>query len=197
MNVHFGNSAQPLSPMYNLDLLFEIPCYQVIRLGPETIPALQGLLERCADYSYILTGEKPSATAAENLLSDTPPGRTAADKAVIGIFYEEEKLVGVLDAIHAYPAEGCWWLGLLLLDPTRRNKGLGRQVYQAFEQWVCQLGAKQIYLGVLEENERAYRFWQSMGFEIVERQAPRRIGKKEQIVITMVHYLSRVKNDRN
>ncbi len=176
--------------MNNFVHLFEIPGYQVRILAPETIPALQGLLEHCADYSHILTGEKPSSTAAENLLSGTPPGRTAADKAVIGIFNEDESMVGVLDAIHSYPGEDCWWVGLLLLDPIIRNKGLGRQFYQAFEQWVGQLGAKNIYLGVVEENERAFRFWQSMGFEIVERQPPRRIGKKEQIVITMVHYLS-------
>jgi ribosomal protein S18 acetylase RimI-like enzyme len=46
-------------------------------------------------------------------------------------------------------------------------------------------------LGVIEENEKAYRFWQSMGFEVVEKQPAHQIGLKEQVVITMVRDLSK------
>jgi GNAT superfamily N-acetyltransferase len=173
---------------------FEIPGYQVSLLGPETLPALQGLLERCADYSLLVTGEKPGATAAQSMLADCPPGRASEDKAIIGIFDAEDNLLGALDAIRDYPGEDCWWVGLLLIEPLQRNQGLGRRFYQAFEQWVSQLGAKGICLGVVEENEKAYQFWLSLGFEMFEKQPPRNFGKKEHIVITMVHYLSQVKN---
>jgi GNAT superfamily N-acetyltransferase len=177
-----------------LDPPFEIPGYQVRLLGPDDITALQALLERCADYSQLVIGESPRPEAAQSLLTDCPPGRTSADKAVIGIYNAEQSLVGVLDAIGEYPSEGCWWVGLLLLEPLERHQGLGRRFYQAFEHWVSQLGAENILLGVIEENENASRFWQGLGFEVIEKQPPRRVGDKEHIIITMVHYLSQVKN---
>ena len=175
--------------------LFEIPGYQVRLLGNETLPALQGLLERCGDYIQLVTGSLPSSKAAENTLADCPPGRSCEDKAVIGVYNDEGSLVGVLDVVRDYPTDDCWWVGLLLVEPTLRSRGLGRRIFQAFEQWVGQLGAKYILLGVVEDNERAFQFWQSLGFEVVEKQLPSQFGEKEHIVITMIHYLSRVKND--
>ncbi len=177
--------------MSNLYPPIELPGYKFSLLGTETIPALQGLLDRCADYSLLVKGEQPGSTAAESMLADCPPGRMSEDKVVIGISDPQDVLVGVLDAVCGYPAEDCWWLGLLLLDPSQRNQGLGRRIYRSFEQWVGQQGANNILLGVLEENEKAFRFWRSLGFEVVEKQSPRIFGTKEQVIITMVRYLVR------
>jgi RimJ/RimL family protein N-acetyltransferase len=177
--------------MSKISHLFEVPGYKIILLRREIIPALQGFLELCADYNQLVSGEPPSSSAAQNLLTECPPGRSSDDKVVIGISTADGCLVGVLDAMRDYPQEACWWVGLFLLDPSRRNQGLGRQIYQSFERWVGQHGVKYILLGVIEENEKAYRFWQSMGFEVVEKQPAHQIGLKEQIVITMVRDLSK------
>jgi GNAT superfamily N-acetyltransferase len=172
--------------MININPIFGLPGYRVSLLGPETIPALQGLLERCTDYSLLVKGEPPDSNAAESMLADCPPGKTQEDKVVIGITDGQECLVGVLDAICGYPAVDCWWLGLLLLDPSYRNQGLGQRIYRSFEQWVGQRGAKNILLGVLEENVKAFRFWRSLGFEVVEKQTPRLFGHSTHTVIVMV-----------
>jgi GNAT superfamily N-acetyltransferase len=175
--------------MNNFTPLFEIPGYQGRLLGPETIPALQGLLERCADYYHLLNSGDPDETAAQSLLEDCPSGRKSADKTVIGIVSAEQRLVGVLDAIREYPSDGCWWVGLLLLEPLERNRGVGQRFYQAFEQWISQFGAKHIYIGVVEENMNALRFWQSVGYEAMEKQLPKQFGDKEHVVITMVRHM--------
>lgn len=169
---------------------FDIPGYHVRLIGTETIPKLQGLLEKCADYNLLVSGNPPSATAAQSLLTECPPGRSIEDKVVIGISTTDARLVGVLDAIRGYPRAECWWVGLLLIDPSYRNKGLGRLIYQSFEQWAGQLGGKYILISVIEENEGAYRFWQSLGFEVVEKQPPRQLGNKNQVVITMMRCLT-------
>jgi GNAT superfamily N-acetyltransferase len=168
---------------------FDIPGYDIGLLGTETIPKLQGLLERCADYHLLVSGEPPGSLAAESLLTECPPGYSGEDKVIIGIYTTDANLVGMLDAIRGYPQAECWWVGLLLIDPLFRNKGLGRLIYQSFEQWAGQLGAKTILIGVIEENERACRFWKQMGFEILEKQPPRQFGLNNQVVITMVRYL--------
>ncbi len=188
-------SDNTIEKMNKLTHLFELSGYQFRQLGYDTLPALQGLLERCGDYIQLVTGALPSSKAAENMLADCPPGKSGEDKVVIGVYNMDERLVAVLDAVCDYPAEGCWWVGLLLVEPTLRSQGLGRRLFHAFEQWVGQLGAKNILLGVLEDNDRAYQFWQSLGFTVVEKQPPSQFGEKEHTVITLIHDLSQMKND--
>ena len=45
--------------------------------------------------------------------------------------------------------------------------------------------ATSIMLGVVEENQSAYRFWQGLGFELVRQTEPRSFGKKTQVVYVM------------
>ena len=151
---------------------------------------LQALLEKCADYSQLLTGAPPPPSSAASLLVDCPEGKTPGDKLVIGLFTEPQDLIGVLDAIRDYPAPDDWWLGLLLLDPAQRGQGLGQRVYQSFERWAGQREARCIYLGVIEQNQGAYRFWRKAGFEPLHSQPARHFGQVEQVVITMAHVLT-------
>jgi GNAT superfamily N-acetyltransferase len=170
--------------------LFPLPGYRTRLIKVADQVELQSLLERCADYSLLVTGSSPKPSAAVSLLADCPLGKTLIDKSVIGIFDEEQVLIGVLDVIRDYPTQDDWWLGLLLLDPSQRKKGLGKRIYQAFEHWVGQQGARRIYLGVVEENQKAYRFWQRMGFEIVETQPSRQFSNLSHVVVVMIRNLS-------
>ncbi len=151
--------------------------------------ALQGLLERCRDYFELVTGAAPDHSAAGHLLASLPPGKAPDDKLVIGLWRDSENLVGVLDAVRNYPKPGEWFVGLLLLDPAQRGQGLGRQVYQGFEAWAAGLGARRIGLGVVEQNEGAFRFWQRLGFAVVEMRSPTHIGQRESRIIVMTRPL--------
>ncbi len=175
---------------FDPDTLFPLLGWRVKLLQPEDTATLQTLLERCADYSRLVTGSPPGPAAAASLLTDCPPGKTVSDKCAIGIFTERQELTGVLDAVRGYPTPVDWWLGLLLLDPAVRGQGLGQRLYQAFEGWAAQQGARCIYLGVVEDNQAAYRFWRKTGFQEVERQPARQFGVAQHVVITMARRLA-------
>jgi GNAT superfamily N-acetyltransferase len=148
------------------------------------LPALQALLERCADYIELVSGSPPSSNEAEMLVASLPPGKTLDDKYLLGFFDQAGELAGILDTVKDYPGENTWWLGLQLLAPVNRGMGLGSQLYQAYENWVLAQGAKQIQLGVLEANPKAYAFWERLGFELVERR-PSRDGALQHQVLVM------------
>ncbi len=141
------------------------------------LPALQDLLERCADFSLLVEGEPPSAHAAQDMLADLPPGKSLADKFLFGI-YLENALAGVLDAVRGYPQEGVWWIGLLLLDPAQRGRGAGEEALNTFAAFASQQGARALMLGVVEENGRGLQFWQRMGFKLVETRPPAFSGER-------------------
>ena len=60
--------------------------------------------------------------------------------------------------------------GLLMLDPSARGHGLGARVCRTTFDWIAQEGARAVWIGVQEKNERAHNFWSRLGFVDVERQ---------------------------
>ncbi|MFL5542497.1 MAG: GNAT family N-acetyltransferase [Longimicrobiaceae bacterium] len=140
------------------------------RLTLSDAPALQRLCECCSDY-YLLEEAAPARPdTAERLLTALPPGKTHADKHVIGIHAPGGELVGVLDLIRDFPGERDWWIGFLLLDPAARAAGLGSRTVDEVARAVAAAGGTTIHLGVLEHNAAAERFWRRHGFAELRRQ---------------------------
>jgi ribosomal protein S18 acetylase RimI-like enzyme len=163
--------------------------YAVARLGPADVPALQRLYERCSDYHEIEEGIPTRPGAAEHLLTELPPGKDAADKFSLGIRGADGELVGVVDLIRGYPEAHQWWVGLLMLDPEVRASGVGSRLYRAVARAVAADGGSAIYLGVLEQNAPAERFWRRHGFEELRREPYTAASGHRSRVIVMRHPL--------
>jgi GNAT superfamily N-acetyltransferase len=146
---------------------------------------IQALFEKCKDYAWIVDGEKPSPEAAREVLESLPPGKSIADKFLCGVMDEAGELSALLEGVRGYPDEKTWWIGLLLLSPEARGKGLGRELFERLAGKARDASAAAIMLGVVEDNENALRFWQRIGFEEVRWTAPQQFGKKRQRVIVM------------
>ena len=156
--------------------------YTIRTLQPADAELLQALYDQCADFTLLDEGEPVSATAAQDDLRAVPPGKSLEDKRVFGIFDPQGEAVGVLDALQDYPEAAVWWVGLLMLAPSERGKGLGREAVLAFSEYACLRGAQAIMLGVVEENQPALQFWQKIGFSPLRKTEPRPFGKKMQAV---------------
>jgi GNAT superfamily N-acetyltransferase len=154
---------------YARNILFDLGGVIVSEIGLDYLDEVQALLERCADYASQTTGKYIEPEDSVELLTDIPAEKDIHDKYVLGIFYQHEGLIGVLDTVKDYPEPGEWFIGLLLLDPHERNRGIGEQTLHAFESWARAEGAKAIQLGVIDENQGAYRFWSRCGYEPVEK----------------------------
>jgi len=158
--------------------MFPISGIRTVRFGAEHAPALQGLLERCRAFHELAHGAPLGPGAAEHLLQNLPEGKTAEDKLVIGLFEEGvEAPAGVLDLIRDCPERGEWFIGLLLLDPSRRSAGMGARVHAALEQWVQSQGATGLRLVVQRQNPGATRFWRRQGYEVIAAVAQHTTGQ--------------------
>jgi GNAT superfamily N-acetyltransferase len=136
-------------------------------LGEAEQPALQRLLERCADFEILMRGSPPAAEAAQELLEACPAGHPIEKKLVFGLERDDE-LVGALDVLRDYPQPNDWYLGLLLLEPQARSGGLGERVVANLRSWIAAQGGRAIHLAVQDVNEDGARFWLRMGFQPVD-----------------------------
>ena len=161
------------------ETLFYIPGCSAVRMTEDDEPSVQLLLEECSDFNLLVTGLPVARTDAKELFTDLPPGKDMVDKTIIG-FYKGQNLVGIMDNIRGYPEPGTWFIGLMLLVPDERGKGMGRNLISGYEQWAGLQGAQAIRLGVVAENCDGYRFWERSGYQMVEKRPARRFGNKEQ-----------------
>jgi ribosomal protein S18 acetylase RimI-like enzyme len=148
-----------------MDSLILANGWVVRRLYEDDRAAAAALCEKCGDYFYMLHSSGPSGQDIEEIFNELPPGKTTDDKFVLGIFDSANEMSGIVDIIRDYPSRGEWTLGLLLIAPDARRKGLGAAVHQALADQTARLGAKVLRLGVLEENKSAVDFWTRLGYK--------------------------------
>lgn len=145
---------------------------------------VQSLCERCSDFSKLMEGEPPGKDAGKDILFDLPPGKELKDKYVLGIYKEEDLLIGVIEMVKNFKTLGEWTIGLFMMDPSERGKGLGRKVHEIIRNWVFEKGGRKLRIGVIEENDKGHIFWCKMGYVEVDR-VKRKYGNKEHSVIVM------------
>ena len=134
-------------------------------LGEEHLPSIQAVFEACEDYFILTTGGSATPAAAHSLYIQLPEGKSYEDKHIFGICdVETSELIGVIDAILSYPELGTLMLGLFLIVPEYRRRGIGKKAYALLEQWSRDQGVSAIRLGVHEAAEDAARFWEQVGF---------------------------------
>jgi RimJ/RimL family protein N-acetyltransferase len=164
--------------------------HSVERLTSADAPDLQDLFERCSDFHELSEGVPTGPTAGADELVAHPREKELADKHPFGIRGAGGALIGYVDLMRDYPAEGQWWIGLLMLDPAVRAQGLGTRVHRALTEWVRDRGGTVIQIGVLEQNPGAQRFWQRQGYREIGRQPYVADTGKESRLIVMRRDLS-------
>ncbi len=138
--------------------------YNTRLLKPPDIPDVQSLFTRTADYFEMATGVSPADDEAKRAFIAGPPTKSVDDKRIIGVFDSADTLVGMLDALVNFPADGEWTMGMLLIDPEHRGVGLGKLVLAEYESWAAQCGARKFHTAVVSHHDPGIRFLERSGY---------------------------------
>ena len=145
---------------------------------------VQALCEQSPDYFEIVKNEEPGKDAGHEILTDLPVGKNISDKRVFGCFAAEGDLVAVADIIRDWKDKEEWMIGLLLILPGERNKGLGTSFHDFIKEYARANGAKKLRIAVVERNINAIIFWQKLGYQEVDR-VKKKFGSNDGVVIIM------------
>ncbi len=173
------------------NFLLERSGYSAKRLLPKDAGILQRLYEQCTAFFLLTYGLPPSPTAALEEFDDLPNGKTAEDVYLFGLFDAENVLAGMICAVQHYPDERTWWVGLMMLAPEQRGRGLGADFYQAFERWVSAQEISQISLSAIGANKSGLQFWKQMGFEVIREIRSRQFKAKTHSVYVLSRAISK------
>ncbi|MBV9774158.1 MAG: GNAT family N-acetyltransferase [Gemmatimonadetes bacterium] len=132
-------------------------------LGPEDAPGLQRVFAASGDYFLPLTGRpEPDPDAAERELRGGAgtPGR---DVALVTL-RESGEPVGALGWWRGNPGPDQALLGMLLVVPEQRGRGIAREALDALEGWLAGGGIRSLRTSVGLRDYRSQEVLAALGF---------------------------------
>ena len=157
------------------------------RLGYANIPQIQRLFERCSDFFELVEDAPPRPDEGANELNSIAPGKTIDDTVCFGVF-DGDRLLAFAGLSRDYPKPSEWWLGLLVIDPAERGRGLGARIHYELVEWIAAQSGTTLWIAVQTQNEAGERFWRRIGFEEQRRQpyASPRTGLQSAVIVMSI-----------
>lgn len=133
----------------------------------EDLADLQAMYEASPGYFVTFTGEPVSPLQAAN---DYHQLLDSDDRAIMAIWWEEEKIIGSLDFRFHHPVEGVLWLGALILqdEPPADRTEIGVWALRILEEWLrIATDIHEIRTAVPLKAAAYVRFWREAGYELM------------------------------
>lgn len=119
---------------------------------------------RAADYVVLEVGHLPDEDFVRDFFRATPPD-LGPDCLMAFAVMDGQAMAGMVCIARGYEYPDDWWIGLMLLDPAYRGRGIGRCVMEAIRDMAHLENVASIKLAVLCANARGLKFWLREGFE--------------------------------
>lgn len=136
--------------------------YAVKRIMKEDIDALYELCKGNPHYYQHMKMQPTIENLTESMM-ELPPGKKLEDKYFVG-FWENDKLIAILDLIAGYPKEETAFIGWFMMNKAYQGKGLGSEIVQGIWCELGNVGFQKARLGCIKGNFEAQNFWIKNGF---------------------------------
>jgi ribosomal protein S18 acetylase RimI-like enzyme len=146
---------------------------------PDDVDAILDIAQRAWRDTY---GDILQTATIESALDEwyeRESTRAAIDDDEIAYFVAEDddSVVGYLSGRQKENGETAT-ISAIYADPNRRGEGIGTALLERFEEFCRDRGCRTIELWALAENDIGHSFYQSRGFEPVERKETELFGEQ-------------------
>ncbi len=135
-------------------------------LVTEMLADVQAMYEASASYFLTFTGHPVLPIQAAN---DYNQLLESDDRAIMAIWWEDERIIGSLDFRFHHPVENVLWVGALIVQdetPIDRSE-IGRWAMRILEEWLrIATEITEIRTAVPLKATDLVRFWQELGYEL-------------------------------
>lgn len=135
-------------------------------LATEMLADVQAMYEASASYFLTFTGQPVPHIQAAN---DYNQLLESDDRAIMAIWWEDERVIGSLDFRFHHPVENVLWLGALIVqdEPPADRDEIERWSMKILEEWLrIATDITEIRTAVPLKATKLVRFWREMGYEL-------------------------------
>lgn len=140
--------------------------HQVRRITEADISDVYALCKSNQKY-YEALNTAPTVESLTEIISSVPEGAGSEDKHFVG-FYQDGRLISVLDLITGYPEKDDAFIGWFMVDGHLQRQGIGSQIFADVRAAMTGQGYDYLSLSCEKENTEAIAFWQAQGFRAEE-----------------------------
>ena len=120
------------------------------------------------DYYMITDGQPATKEICVDTIEYCPDNFPTKNIYNIGIS-QAGKSVCTLFLLYGYPEETTIYIGLLLVNEQFKRQGVGTKVIKALFKCFSNTTIKRFSLSVQDNNICGCKFWQSLGFKVVDK----------------------------
>jgi GNAT superfamily N-acetyltransferase len=157
-----------------------LPDATIVRLAEADFGRLSRLCLSCSGFYELVEGRPASDATAAEILGPLAPQYAACAKHVFAV-EKGGDLIAVTELLQGHPSARDWYIGLLLVDPEHRGRGLGARLCAAILDWIGGHDGVMVRLVVQQQNREAREFWERRGFHM-EREVMKQSGRLENLV---------------
>lgn len=169
---------------------------------------IQAFIESNPEYWLLVHGHPPLANDAAESFDWHPPADMSYSEHLSFLVRHRStrEILAQIDVATDLLATGVYHLGFFMTATRTHGTGFAHRLYEAYERWAIDRGARWLRLGVVEVNRRAEAFWRRLGYTEIKRQDSYILGARSHVLITMAkpmpgetlrEYLQTVPRDRN
>ena len=136
--------------------------YFVRRMVSDDIEEIYKLCRNNALYYKYCPPFVTEHSIAEDMKA-LPSNKEAFDKYYVG-YYDEDKLIAVMDLIRGFPNDRTAFIGFFMTDISVQGKGIGSEIIHELCAYLKEYGFSSIRLGWVRGNPQAEHFWHKNGF---------------------------------
>lgn len=151
--------------MRTLDINKFSNTYQIKRLDAKDIEDIYALCIKNTQY-YAYCEKEPSKELIQQDMMITPPNIALNQKYYVG-FYDQQKLMAIMDLIDGYPSSEYGFIGFFMMNKDMQGKEIGSQMIHDVCSYCKESGMEKIRLGIDKENPQSNYFWKKNGFEVI------------------------------
>ncbi|MBQ8625783.1 MAG: GNAT family N-acetyltransferase [Agathobacter sp.] len=160
--------------------------YDVRKLHLDDVEMIYSFCKRNTQY-YEYCGKDLTTELIERDLEITPPGIPLEQKYYLG-FFENSKLVAVMDLEDGYPNSDYVYIGFFMMDCELQGLGIGSKIIEDALEYLRGQGFEKCQLGIDKDNPQSNHFWRKNGFEVI-----REVEIEEGIILVAEKYMSEIK----
>ena len=154
----------------------------------EQIAEIQAFVESNPEYWLQTHGHPPPADEAAKSFEWLPPAEMGYSEHLwLAVRHSSTReILAQLGVAADLLATGVYHLGFFMTATRTHGSGFAHRLYEAYERWVYDRGARWLRLGVVDGNRRAETFWRRCGYREVKRRDGYILGDRSHVLITMV-----------
>ncbi|MEG1686785.1 MAG: GNAT family N-acetyltransferase [Angelakisella sp.] len=129
-------------------------------VAPITEEKMSAVYELCQGnptyYRYMKIDVTPEGVAG--IAKALPPNKSYEDKFFLG-FYQQERLVAIMDLILDFPVPQTAFIGLFMMNKACQGQGIGSEIMGDVLASLAEQGFTTARLGYIKGNAEAQGFW--------------------------------------